>query len=220
MARTRATAGRDPVPTRRKRLKAPERRATIVAAARDVFLDQGFSGARTRAIAERAEVTEAVLYRHFASKEEIFEAAVLQPLSAGFDRLLERSREALGVERPREERIAALQTVWLEDLEALVLLLGVGLFSSQDIGRDCYQNRILPFLEAMLQETAQAGLLPSDHQAPEGWAVIRAAFGMHVLLAWDRLQTGEGPDSAELVGEITDLFFLGLSGGQSLRLGH
>lgn len=217
MAKPRQTSAAPPGSPRRKRLRAPERRATIVAAARDVFLDEGFSGARTRAIAERATVTEAVLYRHFASKEEIFEAAVLVPLSAGLDLLLERSREALRSDRSPEDRIAELHRVWLSELEQLVPLLGVALFSNQATGRVCYQTRVVPFLDAMLEETRRAGLLRGSGDGND-WAIIRATFGMNVLLAWDRLHGDQASETAEIVGEITDLFVLGLSGGRSLRL--
>src|SRR5438105_15817499 len=66
--------------TRRTRLKGEERRALIVEAARRVFLETGFAGARTRRIAEEAGITEALLYRFFPSKRAIYEAAVVQPL--------------------------------------------------------------------------------------------------------------------------------------------
>src|SRR5437588_149420 len=66
----------------RTRLKGEERRQLILEAARRVFLETGFAGARTRRIAEEAGITEALLYRFFPSKLAIYEAAVLQPLEA------------------------------------------------------------------------------------------------------------------------------------------
>src|SRR5437763_1075397 len=72
----------------RTRLKGEERRQLILEAARRVFLETGFAGARTRRIAEEAGITEALLYRFFPSKLAIYEAAVLQPLEAFVARLL------------------------------------------------------------------------------------------------------------------------------------
>src|SRR5438105_15174070 len=66
--------------TKRTRLKGEERRALILEAARRVFLESGFAGARTRRIAEEAGITEALLYRFYPSKTEIFRAAVHEPL--------------------------------------------------------------------------------------------------------------------------------------------
>ena len=67
----------------KSRLSAAERRRKIIAAAAEVFIEQGYSGARTKEIAERADVTEAFLYRHLASKEEMYEVAILEPLRVG-----------------------------------------------------------------------------------------------------------------------------------------
>lgn len=52
----------------------------MLEAAREVFAAEGFGGATTREIAARADVSEAVLFRHFASKAVLFEAAVAEPL--------------------------------------------------------------------------------------------------------------------------------------------
>ncbi|UBV44888.1 TetR/AcrR family transcriptional regulator (plasmid) [Deinococcus taeanensis] len=49
--------------------------AQIVEAAHEVFLEQGF-GATTAAIARRAGVSEGTLFNRFASKEDLFVAAI------------------------------------------------------------------------------------------------------------------------------------------------
>lgn len=56
------------------RLPAEERRRAIVAAVKKVFAVKGFDGATTRELAEAAGVSEALLYKHFPSKESLFEA--------------------------------------------------------------------------------------------------------------------------------------------------
>lgn len=50
----------------------------ILTAASQEFLTHGYDGASIRAIAQTAGVTSAALYRHFASKEDMF-AAVVEP---------------------------------------------------------------------------------------------------------------------------------------------
>jgi AcrR family transcriptional regulator len=56
-----------------KRLKANERRATILAVAKVLFSDKGFHGVSVDEIAARLGVSPAILYRHFASKEALYE---------------------------------------------------------------------------------------------------------------------------------------------------
>jgi AcrR family transcriptional regulator len=58
--------------TRRKRLEDDE----LLAIARDAFVAEGF-GASTRAIAQRAGVSEAILFRRFRTKPELFFAAMV-----------------------------------------------------------------------------------------------------------------------------------------------
>lgn len=59
---------------RRQKLTAEQRKAAILRAAIPVFAEQGFHGATTKRLAEAAGVSEALLYRHFSSKEELYEA--------------------------------------------------------------------------------------------------------------------------------------------------
>jgi AcrR family transcriptional regulator len=59
------------VPTR---LSTDERRQSILAAVRTVFAENGFHGTTTKALAEAAGVSEALLFKHFPSKEAMYAA--------------------------------------------------------------------------------------------------------------------------------------------------
>ncbi|MCX6646314.1 MAG: TetR/AcrR family transcriptional regulator [bacterium] len=54
------------------RLKSEERRKQILEKAAEVFAKHGLAGARTRDIAKACNINEAVIYKHFESKEELF----------------------------------------------------------------------------------------------------------------------------------------------------
>lgn len=54
------------------RLTADERRQSILAVARELFAARGLDGVTTREVAEAADVSEALLYRHFASKAALY----------------------------------------------------------------------------------------------------------------------------------------------------
>ncbi len=53
-----------------------ETKELILEAARDEFMFKGFKNASMRNIAKRVGITATALYRHYASKEEIFDAVV------------------------------------------------------------------------------------------------------------------------------------------------
>ena len=98
------TAGRSGAASRapgvRRRRRSPEEiRERLLVAAREVFKRSGYAGARTAAIARRADVTEAQLFRYYDSKADLFRDAVFEPLNRHFSefnaRHLSQADEAL-----------------------------------------------------------------------------------------------------------------------------
>jgi AcrR family transcriptional regulator len=51
-----------------------DRRQDILAAAMELFAERGFRGTTTRDLATQAEVNEAIIFRHFKNKEELYRA--------------------------------------------------------------------------------------------------------------------------------------------------
>lgn len=76
----------------------------VMAAASELFMDQGFAGTSMDAVARKAGVSKATVYAHFASKEDLFEAMVAQGSVERFASLMTADLDTLGVE-------AALSTV-------------------------------------------------------------------------------------------------------------
>ena len=63
----------DPTPTR---LSANQRREQLIQVAVDLFSRKGFNGTTTREIAVAAGVTEAIIFRHFETKEQLYKAII------------------------------------------------------------------------------------------------------------------------------------------------
>jgi TetR/AcrR family transcriptional regulator len=59
-----------------QRLPATDRRNQLLETALDLFSQKGFEGTTTKAIAEAAGVTEAIIFRHFPSKHELYKAVL------------------------------------------------------------------------------------------------------------------------------------------------
>jgi TetR/AcrR family transcriptional regulator len=62
--------GKKPPP--QKRLKAEERRIQLLRIAKELFSEHGFENTTAKAIAAAAGVTEAIVFRHFGSKQELY----------------------------------------------------------------------------------------------------------------------------------------------------
>lgn len=104
---TRST--RKPAP----RLRADERRRTIVEAALPLFAERGYEGASVDQIAAVAGINVAVIYRHFSSKEELH-ATVLQEQ---WESLLAYQAEIVLSVPPGRERMRLAYTSYFEWFE-------------------------------------------------------------------------------------------------------
>jgi len=60
--------------TRTPRMPSEDRRRQLLQVAVESFAQNGFSGTKTKEIAAAAGVSEAILFRHFASKEDLYHA--------------------------------------------------------------------------------------------------------------------------------------------------
>ena len=56
------------------RMSGDDRRRQLIEVAIDLFANKGFGGTTTREIATAAGVTEAVIFRHFATKQDLYQA--------------------------------------------------------------------------------------------------------------------------------------------------
>jgi TetR/AcrR family transcriptional regulator len=64
------------------RLSAGNRRQQLIQVAVDLFSRKGFKGTTTREIAAAAGVTEAIIFRHFETKEQLYTAIIDQRLNS------------------------------------------------------------------------------------------------------------------------------------------
>jgi AcrR family transcriptional regulator len=55
-------------------MQAKDRKRDILKAAMEVFAQKGFRGTTTRDLASYAEINEAIIFRHFSTKEELYRA--------------------------------------------------------------------------------------------------------------------------------------------------
>ena len=82
-----------PAPLTRSRMTADQRRQHFIDAALHLFSTRGFRGTTTKAIAEAAGVSEALLFRYFQTKADLYGAILQQKArQAGFDARLETFR--------------------------------------------------------------------------------------------------------------------------------
>lgn len=103
------------VPSGRRLLPRDERRAQLIRAAAAAFARQGFAATSLEDVAREAGVTRAIIYRHFASKTELFQAVL--------DDIQERLRTRLGSsDQYGQETVWALVHAACDDPDGFRLL--------------------------------------------------------------------------------------------------
>jgi AcrR family transcriptional regulator len=154
-----------------RRLPAEERRQAIVRAALRVFSSTSYAGATTAEIAREAGVSEPVLYRHFASKRDLWLAC----LDAAWDetRMMLEEKIALFAARPGPTtgrspwRSPTMPNLWIQGLTEA----GEDSVVRRAIRR--HMREVHDFVAGRIREGQSLGAIPADRDADaEAWVFI------------------------------------------------
>lgn len=184
------------------RLSGPERRAAVVETACRVFSKSSYHGSTTAQIARETGVTEPVLYRHFASKRELYLAcldAVWAEVRTMWTRAVEANEDsstwlkAIG-EAYLEARAAA--RVMLIDLWIQALTVAA---DDPEIRRALREQvrEVHAFVADLIRRAQQAGGIVAERDADaEAWIFI----SLGLLTTIDRRLGGiVGDELADIV---------------------
>lgn len=166
------------------RLDSDERRRAIVAAAVPLFARKGFAGTTTRELAEAAGISEALLFRHFPTKETLYRE-ILRAACDGDPAL-----EALAALPPTSKTLVCMvrfmvsRFVLGDDAQRAALDARLRLMLHSYLEDGAYAReffaaidaRVVPMFAASLAAAAAAGELAAD----AGSAVNRFWFAQHV----------------------------------------
>jgi AcrR family transcriptional regulator len=181
----------------RQRLPGEERRALILEAAATVFGARGFEATRMEDVADEAGVAKGLLYKHFPSKDALFEALADEHARAFSDELRAAIREAPASPEPQAVLRRGL-SLWL----AKVPFHDPGVHDAYEVAR----NRVREVIAEVIRRV--------EPRADEGasWLLAAAIQGAaeSAGLAWrERPGALDGDQALEL---LTELLWSGLSG--------
>ncbi len=104
------------------RVSAQDRRQQILELATEIFARQGYEGTTTRQIAQRARVNEAIIFRHFPTKEELYWAVIERQCEINAGRARMQAKLA-GEGDDRDRLIALAEEILARDTTLMRLLL-------------------------------------------------------------------------------------------------
>jgi AcrR family transcriptional regulator len=163
-------------------LSGPERRAAVVETACRIFARRSYHGSTTAQIARETGVTEPVLYRHFASKRELYLAC----LDAVWDRVQGLWQKALERERDPANSLKAIGKAYLEERgSGRVVLVDLWIQALTEAADDPEIRRALraqvrevhDFVAGVIRRAQEAGGVIADRD-PDAEAWIFISLGL------------------------------------------
>jgi len=158
-----------------------ERRLQILAVAVSLFSARGFRGTTTKEIAQAAGVSEAMVFRHFATKEELYAAILDHKACASVDKFepAETAREAISRKDDRSVfeglALGALEHHQHDpDFQRLLLYSALEKHELAQMFFDRFVLRVYEFLGSYISERQRDGAFVEVDPA----IVVRSFIGM------------------------------------------
>ena len=175
---------------KRRLLPRAERRAQILDAAASAFAERGFSDTAMEEVAARAGITKLIVYRHFGSKAELYQAV----LESVFDRLATEVTDRIPTMVGRGAVPSALMVVAREQPEALRLLM-------VHSAREPEFDELVKRFDAVAQSVAASVLESTGDDEVDRWqARTLADFVVGGVLRW--VEDGDPARDAEVVARL------------------
>ena len=137
-------------PKKNRRMSKENRRAQIIDAAMKLFVENGYNATTTASIAKEADISEVTLFRHFASKEELFMEGLEPILTLSLDNFISKSNGLEAADKLKyilEDRIQFVSN----NHAILKLILTESQINPDVIGFD-YVNNTVVLLEESIEE--------------------------------------------------------------------
>jgi AcrR family transcriptional regulator len=170
--------------TAQVRFSAADRREQILEIATGLFARQGFQGTTTKQIAEGSGVTEALIFRHFPSKEELYWAVIQRKINAAGVR--ERMRERLDARGSDLEVISGLAAEILERRakdQTLSRLLLYSALENHRLSHRFFRTYVAEYYE-VLAEFIRRRIANGQFRRLDPLLAARGFLGMVIYHSW------------------------------------
>jgi TetR/AcrR family transcriptional regulator len=161
-------------------MSASDRRTQLLDTALNVFSQKGFNGTTTKEIATAAGVTEAIIFRHFPTKQALYQAVLESGMACGdFEKWMAEAQSCMDQEDDLG-LFRAIATAIIQGLRADARMERVLLFAAlegHDQGLTHFRSFSMPVFEVLrdyLARRQRAGALADFHPG----LILSAISGM------------------------------------------
>lgn len=203
----------------RKRLTQSERRTQIVDVAMRLFASKGFKGTTTRAIANAAGVSEAIIFRHFETKEDLYNAIIAHTIDIR-SKLWEEhdSKTRMADDLPTILRDYALTFVSLNRADPTFLrLMMYSSLEDHQFRANFFANRRTKRQRA-IQEALQRGIETGEYRAVDVSLTTRTFFHTLMQYSVSSFISSSNPPPPEkdeaMIENLINIFLSGLKASE------
>ena len=198
---------------RKKRMSGPDRRGQIVKVATRLFASKGFKGTTTREIAAKALISEAVIFRHFSRKQDLYTAIIDARCNdkQGESILYGKLKGLKG--REVFSTVAAYLISEHQKDSAFLRLLTYSALEGHDLSEIFIRTKgleFIEFLEAQIKTLIKQGVF----RKTDASLAARALVGMVMHYSFSQevygLKRYYKRPNAKAVGVFVDIFFEGM----------
>lgn len=210
------------------RMAAEDRRQQILDVAVELFSQKGFRGTTTKEIAQAAGVNEAIIFRHFATKGDLYAAIMDRKASSGNVRAMqEKVTRAMeeGNDRQVFETLAFHMLEFHEHDDSAMRLLLYSALEGHELAEMIFRNHIQR-THRMMADYVEKRIAEGAFREVDPMTAVRCFLGMVISQIMHRkfFDREMGPvtdlSSREAAGRFADLILASLKykeGGRSAR---
>ena len=187
------------------RLTATARREQLLEVALDVFARAGYHATSMNEVAEAAGVTKPVLYQHFESKRELYQALLDEVGARMLTAIVTATADAPDGRSKTEIGFRAYFRWVAEDHAAFMLLYGSGSRRDEEFSR-----AVRKVTAGMAQSIAP--LIEADIDAEHRLTLAHALVGLAEGASRRLVERGDDFDPDEVARQVGDLAWAGLRG--------
>lgn len=191
-------------------------RQLLLDAARQIFAERGYRGTSTRDIAEKAGVTEVMIFRHFGTKANLFHEAVVDPFVTFVNDYVvayrSRPHGQLSAEEEGRNLYQGLLDVLSSERGVLFALSVAREYGDLPTTSATKVEEAFEHVFAVLEEVVGTEARERGFEVANLPATVRAMFSMvlTVALHGDWLQIGRRITESEMIETMTLLSVRGL----------